>query len=129
MGDVARNKLGQNNATYVQPFGNMDGAPAGIIFHLVISVITASNSSCLIRKRWHKLLLAIDPLFVCQIPQFLPYGLCGGYFTATTVISGFNQKGKAIGKNCYLQAEGSVHILRQEKKRKAAHEVYSHKHL
>ena len=51
MGDVARNKLGQNNATYVQPFGNMDGAPAGIIFHLVISVITASNSSCLIRKR------------------------------------------------------------------------------
>ena len=46
-----KNKLGQNNATYVQPFGNMDGAPAGIIFHLVISVITASNSSCLIRKR------------------------------------------------------------------------------
>lgn len=33
MGDVARNELGQNNATYVQPFGNMDGAPAGIIFH------------------------------------------------------------------------------------------------
>jgi len=37
---------------------------------LVISVITASNSSCLIRKRWHKLLLAIDPLFVCQIRNF-----------------------------------------------------------
>jgi hypothetical protein len=31
IGDVARNELGQNNATYVQPFGNMDGAPAGII--------------------------------------------------------------------------------------------------
>ena len=33
IGDVARNELGQNNAPYVQPFGNMDGAPAGIIFH------------------------------------------------------------------------------------------------
>ena len=32
-GDVARSELGQNNAPYVQPFGNMDGAPAGIIFH------------------------------------------------------------------------------------------------
>ena len=33
MGDMARNDLGQNNAPYVQPFGIMDGAPAGIIFH------------------------------------------------------------------------------------------------
>ena len=33
IGDVARNGLGQNNAPYVQPFGNMNGAPAGIIFH------------------------------------------------------------------------------------------------
>ncbi|MGD0954586.1 MAG: hypothetical protein ABR985_19745 [Methanotrichaceae archaeon] len=32
-GDEAHNELGQNNAHYVQPFGNMDGAPAGIIFH------------------------------------------------------------------------------------------------
>jgi len=34
MGDVARNELGQNRATtYVQPFGNVEGEPAGIIFH------------------------------------------------------------------------------------------------
>ena len=33
IGDVARNEFGQNNAPYVQPFGNMDNAPAGIIFH------------------------------------------------------------------------------------------------
>ncbi|VVB64597.1 Uncharacterised protein [uncultured archaeon] len=32
-GDMARNELGQNNAPNVQPSGNMDGAPAGIIFH------------------------------------------------------------------------------------------------
>ena len=32
-GNLARSELGQNNAPYVQPFGNMDGAPAGIIFH------------------------------------------------------------------------------------------------
>ena len=33
IGDMASNELGQNNAPHVQPFGNMDGAPAGIIFH------------------------------------------------------------------------------------------------
>jgi hypothetical protein len=33
IGDVARDEPGQNNAPYVQPFGIMDGAPAGIIFH------------------------------------------------------------------------------------------------
>ena len=44
IGDVARNELGQNNAPYVQTFGNMDGTSAGIIFHQAISVIAASNS-------------------------------------------------------------------------------------
>jgi len=34
----------QNNAPYVQTFGNMDGTSAGIIFHQAISVIAASNS-------------------------------------------------------------------------------------
>jgi len=33
IGNMARNELGQNNAPHVQPFGNMDGAPVGIIFH------------------------------------------------------------------------------------------------
>jgi hypothetical protein len=33
IGDMARNELGQNSAPHVQPFGNMDGAPVGIIFH------------------------------------------------------------------------------------------------
>lgn len=33
IGDVVRNELGQNNAPYIQPFGNMEGTPVGIIFH------------------------------------------------------------------------------------------------
>lgn len=34
MGDVARNELDQNSAaTYVQPFGIVEGEPAGLIFH------------------------------------------------------------------------------------------------
>lgn len=34
MGDVPRNELGQNSAaTYAQPFGNVEGGPAGLIFH------------------------------------------------------------------------------------------------
>lgn len=33
IGDALGDELGQNNAPHIQPFGNMGGVPAGIIFH------------------------------------------------------------------------------------------------
>jgi hypothetical protein len=63
----------------------------------------ASNSLILIRKSWHKLLLAIDPLLVRQIPQYLSCGFEGLFYSYNS----FNQKGKAIAKMLLTKREDS----------------------